>query len=235
MGARAYKMIEELQQHFIDNSEKMDGDIIEIGAEREVVVNNEKVADGEGSTRYLKSFAKQNSLNFYSVDFDENVYNSNKATMGENIFHMKGEDFLEKVYPNLDSSSGKICFAYLDNFDYIFPEIEGRDFINEQISLYKKYGVEMNNDNSKLAHLKQSKLVHKYKSNNCFILFDDTYINHKGEYSGKGGTSIPWLLDRGWKILNEDGGFQREFARYKNYGQWKSTLKHNWFLLSHTK
>ena len=29
MGARAYKMIEELQQHFVDNSEKMDGDIIE--------------------------------------------------------------------------------------------------------------------------------------------------------------------------------------------------------------
>ena len=66
-------------------------------------------------------------------------------------------------------------------------------------------------------------------------MFDDTYINHKGEYSGKGGTSIPWLLDNGWKILNEDGGFKREFARYENYGQWKSTLKHQWFLLSYTK
>jgi len=223
MGARAYTMVEDIKQHFTNNTEKMKDDIIEIGSER-----------GEGSTTFLKSFANQNSINFYTVDLDETVYEGAKSIVGENAFNMTGEKFLESVYPNLESSSGKICFAYLDNFDYIFPEIESRNFVKEQIKLYKTYDVEMNNNNSKLAHLNQSKLIHKYKSDNCFILFDDTYINHKGEYSGKGGTSIPWLLDNGWKILNEDGGFKREFARYENYGQWKSTLKHQWFLLSYT-
>tara|TARA_Y100001938_G_scaffold147304_1_gene228181 strand:- start:593 stop:1267 length:675 start_codon:yes stop_codon:yes gene_type:complete len=224
MGAKAYTMIEEVKQHFTSNLEKMKGDIIEIGSER-----------GEGSTTFLKSFANQNSMNFYTVDLDKNVYDGAKSIVGKDAFNMTGEEFLENVYPNLDSSSGKICFAYLDNFDYIFPEIESRNFVKEQIELYKTYDVEMNNDNSKLAHLKQSKLIHKYKSDNCFILFDDTYINHQGNYSGKGGTSIPWLLDNGWEILNENGGFKREFARYENYGQWKSTLKHQWFLLSYTK
>lgn len=210
MGAQAYKIIEQLADNITD-------DVIEIGSER-----------GEGSTTYFKTFCKDKH-NFYTVDLDNTVYKNAKNIVGSNAYHMTGEKFLTEKYPNL---SGKISFAYLDNFDYIFPEIEGRDFVKEQIEQYKEYGIEMNNHNSELAHLKQAQLVHKHASDMCFILFDDTYIDHTGEYSGKGGMAIKWLLENGWKIMNEEeGAFKRKYERYQNYGEWKSTLKNYWFIL----
>ena len=214
MGARAYKIIEQLSQYITN-------DIVEIGSER-----------GEGSTLYFKSFSKDKN-NFYTVDFDNTIYKNAKNIVGANAYHMTGEKFLEEEYPKL---SGKISFAYLDNFDYIFPEIEGRNFIRKQIEQYKEYGVQMNNDNSKLAHLNQAKLIDKYAADACFILFDDTYIDHTGEYSGKGGTAIMWLLENGWKIMNKkEGAFRRKYERYQNHGEWESALKHCWFILGKIK
>jgi len=211
MGAQAFKIIEQLSKHITD-------DIVEVGSDR-----------GEGSTQFLKSFSDQNKNNFYSIDFDKDVYNNATTIINDNAYHMTGEDFLENEYVKFNS---KISFAYLDNFDYIFPEIEGRDFVHDQVSSYKTKGYEMNNDNSKLAHLQQSQLIHKYSAKECFILFDDTYIEHTGEYSGKGGTAIPWLLKNGWYIMNEDkGAHKRKYERYHNYGEWKDSLKDYWFIL----
>ena len=55
----------------------------------------------------------------------------------------------------------KICFAYLDGFDWIYEEVDGwiPDWIPEQIEYYSRYGLEMNNENSQLSHLTISKAV----------------------------------------------------------------------------
>jgi hypothetical protein len=112
---------------------------------------------------------------------------------------MKGEDFMKNVFPTLKDE--KIVFAYLDNFDYIYDEIRGKAFVNKQIQLYSTYNIQMNNENSKKAHLEQAQHVHNQSADDCFILFDDTFLNKKGEYDGKGTTGITWLQEHGWKIV----------------------------------
>lgn len=238
MGAKAYDILEDLlnltkqftQEHDSDEL-VMNGDIVEIGSER-----------GDGSTKHIRDVAEKHSLNFYTVDYEQKAYElvRDELGMGENAFQMTGEHFLENIYSELDSSTGKISFAYLDNFDYAFPElvVAGKDFLDNQKKTYEDYGIEYNNENSKKAHLEQSKLVHKYASNNCFILFDDTYLEVDGSYGGKGATAIPWLEKNGWKIVKNIGGeFQRKYDNYMDigdYAAWKNAQKYCWFLLTNT-
>ena len=248
MGAKAYDIIDDLlnlmeqftQQH---NSDELviDGDIVEIGSER-----------GDGSTKHLKNVAKKHSLNFYTVDYEQEAYElvRDELEMGENAFQMTGEHFLKNIYPKLkgdfkiksgaSTSTGRISFAYLDNFDYAFPElvVVGKDFLDNQKKTYEDYGIEYNNENSKKAHLEQSKLIHKYASNVCFILFDDTYLEVDGSYGGKGATAISWLEKNGWKRVKNIGGeFQRKHDNYADidkYPTWRAAQKHCWFLLTNT-
>ena len=241
MGAKAYNILEDLlnikrldsNQNDTGSGVLLNGDIIEIGSER-----------GDGSTQHIKNVTEKYSLNFYTVDFEQEAYElvRDKLGMGENAFQMTGEHFLKNVYSKLDSSIGKISFAYLDNFDYIFPElvVAGKDFLDNQKKTYEDYGIEYNNENSKKAHLEQSKLVHKYASDTCFILFDDTYFEVDGSYGGKGATAIPWLEKNGWRRVSLGGEFKRKHNNYMeiphnpSYGAWRSAQKHCWFLLTNT-
>ena len=228
MGAKAYRILEDLLNLSEIGTDKkvMEGDIVEIGSER-----------GDGSTEHIQKVAKKYSLNFYTVDYEKEAYElvRDKLGMKKNAFQMTGEHFLENVYSELDSSTGKICFAYLDNFDYAFPELvsHGKDFLEKQKKVYEEYDIEYNNENSKKAHLEQAKLIHKYASNPCFILFDDTYFEVDGSYGGKGGYAIPWLEENGWKRVNAGGEFKREKDDYSSdYMRWKLAQVKCWFLLT---
>lgn len=182
MGAQAYKIIEKYQQY-------LQGDIIEIGSER-----------GEGSTSFFHQFATKQQLHFYSVDMEAASYNNAHRIIGECAYHMRGEDFLQQHYGN---KNAKITFAYLDNFDFIYPYIEGSAMVAKQIKTYEKNGLTMNNDNSKQAHLTQANIIMQhYAAKFCYLLFDDTYINDDNAFDGKGGLAVPMLLRHGWILAD---------------------------------
>lgn len=182
MGAGAFRIIEKYQKY-------LNGDIVEIGSER-----------GEGSTSFFHQFAQAKNLNFYSVDMEHNSYQNAFNIIGDNAYHMRGEDFLMNDY---SKKQAKITFLYLDNFDFIYPYIAQKPFIQEQIAAYKRNGLEMNNDNSKKAHFDQMQLVlNNFLADFCYILFDDTYINDYGHFDGKGGTCVPALLRKGWVMAD---------------------------------
>jgi len=185
MGAGAFRKIEEYI-HLIK------GDIVEIGSEQE------RTTPIDGSTRYFAEIAKENNFNFYSVDFEQKAYERAKFLIGDNAFQMLGEDFLDRY----EKSRDKIAFAYLDNFDFEYPQLIGSRLIYEQKKTYSGYGLELSNENSKMAHLIQTKKVVRHAAKTCIIVFDDTYINKNGDYDGKGGTAVPYLIKSGWHIID---------------------------------
>jgi hypothetical protein len=161
--------------NLIDELDFRPGDcVVEIGAER-----------GEGSTDYLERFCKRKNIPFFSVDIEPNRIGT---------LRMSGEVFLQHF-------TGNIRFAYLDNYDYIFPEIEGESWVDDQRQQYKQLGYELTNDNSKQAHLDQALMVAEMSDAGSRILLDDTYFEH--EITGKGGWAVPALLGLGYKILND--------------------------------
>lgn len=159
----------------IEDMKFRDGDcVVEIGAER-----------GEGSTRYLQKFCKSKGIPFFSIDIKP-------TRLG--TLRMSGEVFLKHFTAN-------VRFAYLDNYDYIFPGVENAPWIKAQQRQYKRYGYNMNNDNSKQAHLDQALMICDMSDKGSRILLDDTYFD--GEITGKGGWAVPTLLGLGYNILNE--------------------------------
>ena len=182
-----------IRYNLIDNYD-LQGSVVEIGTDR-----------AEGSTGYLSQACKVAGLKFYTVDFDLAIEDQPDA----NQFRMTGEEFFAKHFP-MDE---KICFAYLDGFDWTWEQPPHRGdyippYIPKQIARYKEYGLEMNNENSQQSHLILTKAVAKHAAKKCVILFDDTFVvNADGErghgrdenwFSGKGGTAVPWLVEQGW-------------------------------------
>lgn len=180
MGACAYNLIDNFK-------EDLNGSVVEIGTER-----------GEGSTKYLSTWSLQNNNKFYTVDFDKSrpIFSEKHI----NQFYTTGESFFENIFP----TNEKICFAYLDGFDWIWGNIidSPPDWINDQIQSYKEHGLEMNNINSQLSCLNLTINVHKYAADKCIILMDDTFLTHEQIYSGKGGAACIWLLSQGWNRIH---------------------------------
>lgn len=156
---------------------------VEIGAER-----------GEGSTAYLTEYCAERGIPFYSVDI---------APQLPQTIKMDGAEWLR-------NNKETIKFAYLDNFDYIFDEIANEPWLLDQVKQYADMGIDMNNDNSKAAHLEQAQLVHRNSTAGTVILIDDTWL--QGGYNGKGGTAVPWLLDNGWELLEPVGWQTKSYA-----------------------
>lgn len=158
----------------IDNyARSVTASIVEIGGER-----------GEGSTSYFQRFADRHGVPFHTVDM---------VNTG-----MTGEQWLREVFPKMGE---RVSFAYLDNFDWTFESFKNEPWLLEQAAVYAKAGVVMNNDNSMAAHLEQTQLLEPFADKNCAILFDDTWRLPDGPWTGKGGTAVPWLLGRGWRVL----------------------------------
>ena len=193
MGARLHYLI-------LDYLQDLEGAIIEIGAD-----NGEKSTDFYAGLVY-----HSNKHNFYSVDMDEIVFsrshNLSKKIPKMKAFLMTGENFLEKVFPAFDE---KICYVYLDNFDWNgyehLPRSEWPNWMIDIDEKYKKHNLELTQENSAKAHLKQTMLIEPFVSEKCIIQFDDTYGDFN-TFTGKGMLAVPYLKQKGWKILIcEDG------------------------------
>lgn len=180
MGARSHHYI-------LQHLDELEGSIVEIGCGR-----------GEGSTDFYAGLVVGvKKFRHHAVDFDREPYTVAQAYADqiENSFAymMTGEEFLQSVFPALNE---KVCYAYLDNFDWNY---DTRTEQFEQKNQYAKYGIVMNNENSQLAHLTQTQLLLPHCAKKCIIHLDDTY--HTTKWEGKGGTAVPFLLEHNWKIV----------------------------------
>lgn len=186
MGARNHHLI----VRYLD---QLKGSLVEIGAGR-----------GEGSTDFFAGVAAARpDLIYHSVDFDpeaHKIINRYRQLIPNMRAHLlMGEQFLQDV---LIPSGEKICWAYLDNFDWCYhPGADQPMYVQRQINRYLEFGLAMNNQNSQLAHLTQAQLVTQIAADRCVIHFDDTRTWDGKTFDGKGGTAVPWLLDQGWRLL----------------------------------
>mmetsp|Transcript_45914 Transcript_45914/g.144042 ORF Transcript_45914/g.144042 Transcript_45914/m.144042 type:complete len:379 (-) Transcript_45914:31-1167(-) len=176
-----------------------DGSFVEIGSDR-----------GEGSTAFLWSLSSQLGSDFFSVDFSQEGYENARRVCSECAHRELGEQFLKENFPNL-SNFGRVSFAYLDNYDWIWagehPDsykhvyptmISDHDLSQYKFKMRKEYeqqGLTLNNQKSQEAHLEQAKVVDRLCTDRCIILFDDTFQIGGGRYSGKGGAALRYLLE----------------------------------------
>lgn len=186
MGDRAHHFI-------IKYLDQLEGSIVEIGTTR-----------FEGSTDFFAGLVLgYEKFQHHAVDFDPDAYKACKIYSDKipnsHAYCMTGEQFLQEVFPTLNE---KICYAYLDNFDYNFNPITP-DWIVVQKDRYQELGVEMNNENSEKAHLEQAQLIQPYVADKCVIQLDDTYkVNDK--WIGKGTRAVPWLIENNWQLVYSD-------------------------------
>lgn len=191
MGAQAYDLIDDFD---------LKGSVVEIGTER-----------GEGSTKYLAAACKEAGNKFYTVDFDLNA----PSFPSLNQYRMRGEMFFEDHFPDDE----KICFAYLDGFDWVWPTLEGiLDWQLDQIEHYATYGITMNNENSQLSHLSLTQSVVESAADKCVILFDDTYLKAPDyenlSFDGKGGMACDWLIEQGWEQIHLSQPVAKAFCNW---------------------
>lgn len=180
MGDRAYIIFE-------DYYDELEGSVVEIGS-----------SNGEGSTFYFAGlFFRKPKFKFYTIDFNSEVHHNVEFLSSVDAYNMKGEDFLRNKFPEDE----KICFAYLDNFDWIWKGTEYTDHTQYQKNVYSGYNLTMNNHNSQLAHLRQAIEIFKLAADKCVILLDDTMTDNGEWFSGKGGMAVPWLIANGWNLI----------------------------------
>lgn len=188
MGARLHtKLLEYLPN-------LSDGVLLEIGSDR-----------GEGSTQFFAGLVYGTDRELYAVDPSDFVANNIKQYQSyiPNFYYHKttGETFLKTF-------DKKICYAYLDNYDYNSWEDEPRDtweeWVVEMINEYDNHS----NEKCVQVHLEQTKMIAALAAERCIIQFDDTYGNIEEHLLGKGATAVPWLLDNGWKTvhISDQGG-----------------------------
>ena len=191
MGARLHYFI-------LDYIKDLEGVILEIGA-----------SNGDGSTDFYSGLVCGiKRLKFYSVDMQEIYFNRandiSKKSRNVKAFLMTGEHFLSRVFPRFNE---KICYAYLDNYDWNgWQHLDKSDWPEWVIDIEKEYtdvGLPFTQHASATAHLEQTKLILKHVSDKCLIQFDDTYGT---EYNGKGQYAIPYLLNLGWNVVCAESG-----------------------------
>jgi hypothetical protein len=170
---------------------KVEGSLVEIGASR---------PGDDQSTQYLYDLAKSIGTNFITCDINvQRIQDLNDQ--GIPAVCNKGEDFLTVYQP-------KISIVYLDNFDWNWHPMATEDWTLDQIKEYRdKYNVEMTNVYSQAAHVHQAVLVEAKTADNSIICIDDTWFHSTWDtYQGKGGAAVPYLLAKGYVVLETTNG-----------------------------
>lgn len=170
------------------------GQFIEIGTSRN---------GDDGSTKTIAEWAARFDRCLWTVDVDpvNCEFVNNMDLPNVNVINSTGEEYL-KDFP---SHISYISFLYLDNFDWDWHPERTEQFVLDQQTRYKEFGLEMNNLNSQRAHLKQAELAINALADKCLVICDDTWYNKWwGHFSGKGGAVVPYLLNHGFEILHTE-------------------------------
>jgi hypothetical protein len=179
MGSMPYKKLEQLE--LICNSNHI---VLEIGSE-----------NGEGSSIWLCEWAKQQGIEFYSVDVEhrlrERTYPHINWVVAES-----GSDWCKNILPGLNKI---IKVLYLDNFDWIWDSGNIAPYCQTQMDNYAVRGVVMNNQNCQAEHRLQLEYCLPYLDKQAVVIMDDTFYND-GTWDGKCATAIPLLLENGFTM-----------------------------------
>lgn len=210
MGSKAFTLLDDLKfQEF---------SILEIGAGQLV-----PPASGDGSTEYFANFVQNNpNSEFFSIDKNEDLLTHNIET--KKTRNLERVNFFCGDYKDIVVGlNKKFNFIYLDNFDYPPPGCEEHDwFLHQKENYINEYGVELTNENSAATHLEQTKVILDYIDNKAMIVFDDTFLVEKVQihqygleqgrkngyryplkgWYGKGSTAVPYLISKGWKLID---------------------------------
>jgi hypothetical protein len=156
----------------------VDGDcLLEIGAER-----------GDGSTAWLASLAEERHVPFYSIDPD-----------GQGTITGRAEDILARW------SAEPPRFTWADGYDWPYSWCEGgnAEWCRSIFEDYASRGMPLTEEASMESHRQISELLHGVTRVGAVVVFDDTW-RRNGEWTGKGGTAVPWLTGTGlWEVQEE--------------------------------
>jgi hypothetical protein len=176
---------------------KVEGSLVEIGASR---------PGDDQSTQYLHDLAKSIGTNFITCDINfQRISELNDR--GIPAVCAKGEDFLPIYDP-------KVSIAYLDNFDWNWHPMATEDWTLVQIQEYREqYNIEMTNLMSQSAHVHQAVILETKTTTNSIIAIDDTWFDTGWDtYQGKGGAAVPYLIARGYTVLETTNGRNGEYG-----------------------
>jgi len=136
-----------------------------------------KLGDGWSTISWLLWAQKTNSQ-IYTVDINDFHLNTAKKIIGQSPYVNYVYNDSIAYLKNLPSYF-KINLLFLDSFDY---------------------GGDDNNKKAAAEHqLKEFQACEKNLEENSIVLLDDIL---DANFSGKGALSIPYMLDKGWKIIN---------------------------------
>jgi predicted O-methyltransferase YrrM len=163
------------------------GEFVEIGTSR---------GGDDGSTKTLAGWCDRLitvDVDPINCDFARSLELSNVE-----VVWSKGEDYLRtRIY-----GMRPIGLLYLDNFDWDWHPESTEDFVREQQERYTELGMHMTNVNSQSSHLAQMILALPHMAQRCLVVCDDTWYNKWwGQYAGKSGAVVPFLLSNGFEVL----------------------------------
>lgn len=166
--------------------------VIEVGSNRDA-----------GSSNHLIRWCDQHQLNFITIDPNAATSKAVQSILDAHApdrmkaVNLPGEVFLKDYHGN------DIIFAYLDGFDVVIPGVPHKQ---STIDAYARNGIDLLTDGNRISaelHLETAKYVAANLLLHGIIGFDDTWeVN--GEWFGKGATSVPYLLERGYRQLNAE-------------------------------
>lgn len=180
MGTKPYTKLENINDLIADHNNI----VVEIGSE-----------NGEGSSVWLYDWAKQHTMEFYSVDVEHRMRERTYPEINW-VVTSSGSDWCKNSLPGLNK---KIKVLYLDNFDWNWDPNIIYPYIQQQISKYLERGVIMNNQNCQEEHRLQVEYCLPYLDEQSVVIMDDTYYNNE-KLTGKCATVIPLLLKNGFKM-----------------------------------
>lgn len=162
--------------------------MVEIGTTRENV-------PGQGSTRKLAEFCRDNVIAFVTVDMDPH-----NARTAEETFRklgvafeaeaMKGEDYLVQRQTPID-------FMYLDAYDFD----HGKHSELRQSRYVKFLGSPIDEAACHQMHLDCARSLPRLVTPYGIVCFDDTWLRN-GQWTAKGTLAMPFLLDNGFEVVD---------------------------------
>lgn len=162
--------------------------VVEIGTTRENV-------PGQGSTAVLGQLCFDLGLQFTTVDMDP--FNTARAAQlfarngwPFDAVTAKGEDYLAQ-------RKGKLDHVFLDAYDFDHGKHSER-----RQDRYETYlGARIDEQQCHQMHLDCAISLSKSLSAHGTICIDDTWTDDSGNWTAKGTTAVPYLLDNGFEVV----------------------------------
>lgn len=162
--------------------------MVEIGTTRERV-------PGQGSTEKLARFCAARGIDFVTVDMDPR-----NAARAQRLFRRTGLPFRAEAAKGEDwlaAFAGTIDYVFLDAYDFD----HGQHSAQRQ-SRYRTFlGAPIDEAACHRMHLDCAAALVTRLAPDGLICIDDTWTDAAGRWTAKGTTAVPFLLDRGFRLV----------------------------------